>query len=442
MRDRLTKAPAAPEPQGVTQVQQFSIGQVEVVHKQRTGQVMVAEMIFQGGKRNYGAQQAGLELLTLRTLAASAPQGTAVDSFHARLEQLGAELEPHVGPDYASLRLVALPAHFPEAWNAFVNLLRRPALDSSAFAQALRSLQAERRQTPPPALRLTQLADSAFFKGHPYQVALGGDSASLAALSFPAVQAHYDQLLDRWRMRLVITGPLKGEKVARLVFDRLKDLPDGTGAPPMPPIQPPSYQPIQVDTALELPQLQARFRAPGLNAGNGPAFVLALEMLRERLYRELCSQRQLSCDFELRYRPQAAAYGRLRLRSQVPGQALQYTEKIIAEARRAGFSAAELAEARQAYLHEHYYNQAGALRLSRQLAAHFARNQLGAYLNLEQRLLKVTPASAQKALQQGFNGLRWYYAGAPGDIGGYGPFPQAAPSDTTTTQPSGSPSPK
>jgi predicted Zn-dependent peptidase len=187
------------------------------------------QLYIQGGVRNWGKADAGIEQLALRTAATGGTESLDKSAFSNKLAELGISIGAGADSDYSSIGAWSLTPLWDEAFALLVDVFRRPAMPATQLELVrAQQLQAIKHEQETPDSRLGLLVDETIYKGHPYQHRAIGTLESVAELTLDEVKAHLARLRETSRLLLVVVGDVDAKEVFAAVDKGFGDLPRGS----------------------------------------------------------------------------------------------------------------------------------------------------------------------------------------------------------------------
>jgi zinc protease len=370
-----------------------------------------------GGVRNWTAQDAGLEGMAISVATHGGTTRLDKDAFARRLAALGAVVAGGSGDDYALFYCKALLPQWDETFAMMVDAFLRPALPASELelvrAQRLSGLRHEQES---PEGRLGLLMHDKLYAGHPYANRPVGTLQSVAAVKAEQLAPHLARLRETSRLLWVVVGDVDPAHVLAQAKEALGGLPRGTYVEtPLPALQFPAARVFSESRTLPTNYIQGVYLGPGWKDADLAAGMVASNLLRERLFEEVRTKRNLS------YAPSAflsaasgVPLGGLSVTAVSPGQTYQVMLDEVRRLQREPPSAVELAGSKSTFLtallmgSETVDGQAGLLARATIYGGdwHLART-------LPERIHSVTAADVQRFAQSRMHGLQTGVVGDP-----------------------------
>jgi zinc protease len=278
-------------------VTEFAIGGATVLVKRLPHQpVTSCQLFIRGGVRNWSATNAGVEKLALESAINGGIDGMSKPTFQGRLAALGTQLGAESGEDYALIGFKSLDRNFVESFKLMVAAFRFPQLPDGEIALQRQLMLSElRAEEENPDGLLSKLLHAQLYRGLPYAWRAEGTPATLASLTRQDLVQHLARLRETSRLVLIVVGNVDPGEVAQLARRAFGDLPRGRyvetrlQAP-----QPEASSADLIDRPLPTHYLIEAFPAPTWGDADLAVGVVAMNALREKLFEEVRTRRELS----------------------------------------------------------------------------------------------------------------------------------------------------
>ncbi len=268
------------------------------------------QLYIRGGARDWSAADAGIERLALATATSGGTEALDKDAFARRLAALGSEMGSESRPDFSAIRAKSLATKWDDTFALLADAFLHPALPAAEIElERQRQLSALRHEQDNPDALLGLRVHEVLYHGHPFENRTLGTLASVEKIDLSAIKAHLARLRETSRLLFVTAGDVDPTHVIEKVRASFGALPRGTyqGTPfPVVTFDKPSV--AVFEKKLSTNYIQGTFPAPGLRDADSPAAMVAMSLLRFRLFEEVRTKRNLS------YAPSAG----LRTGSTVP----------------------------------------------------------------------------------------------------------------------------
>jgi len=278
-------------------VTEAGIGGMTVLVKRLPHEPVTSCQLFvRGGVRNWTAANAGVEKLALEVAVNGGVEGLAKPAFQARLAALGTQLGAESGEDFAVLGFKSLDRNFQDAFELLVRAFLFPLLPDEEVALQRELMLSELRQEGenPDAL-LSRVLHEQLFRGLPYAWRASGTPETLNSLTRDDLVRHLAFLRTSSRLLLVVVGDVDPARVVALARQGLGHLPRGDYLDsPLQAPRPAAPKALLVDRPLPTDYLIEAFPAPTWGSPEMPVGVVAMSALREDLFEEIRTRRELS----------------------------------------------------------------------------------------------------------------------------------------------------
>jgi zinc protease len=183
---------------------------------------------FGGGLLAEDETNAGITDLTANLLTRGTTRHTA-EAIAAKIEQLGASLDPFSGRNSFGLTAMMLSENAETVLALFAECLLEPAFDPAEIEKQ-RALQiaAIRRLREQPMHAAQEALCALLFPGHPYRFHPSGTVETVRRLTPDDIRAHYARLANRSNLVLSIFGDITREQAEDLAARLFADIPSGT----------------------------------------------------------------------------------------------------------------------------------------------------------------------------------------------------------------------
>jgi predicted Zn-dependent peptidase len=250
----------------------------------------------QGGSRNWSAADAGVEALAFRVATSGGAGRLDKEAFGRELARMGSQIHASTTRDWSVLAAKGPTRHFDPLFRLLADCFTAPALPPAELKLQRERLVVELQQRQEnPDGRLGELMTQALFAGHPYANPPEGTLESAPGLDLAAVTRHLTRLRERSRLLLVVVGDVEPRQVLDAVKAAYGALPEGRfKATPLP--RPTFKAPRLVTEQRTIPTnyVQAMAPAPALGEPLHAAARIGAAVLRERLFIEIRTKRNLS----------------------------------------------------------------------------------------------------------------------------------------------------
>jgi zinc protease len=258
--------------------------------------IVAGQLYLRGGVRNWSKENAGVEKLALTTAVSGGTDSLDKEAFQNRLSALGSQLAAESGNDYSLFVTKALTRNWQPTFDLMARAFVEPALPPSEVELQRQLMLSELRQEEqePDAL-LWRVAHEMFFAGLPYANRAIGTPESVAGLTRAQLVEHLQKLRETSRMLLVVVGDVEPDAVLAWAQAAFAKVPEGSYRET--PLEVPRFSKPRsqiVERALPTNYIAQLFPAPSWNDPGMAVGVVAMYALREKLFEEVRTKRQLS----------------------------------------------------------------------------------------------------------------------------------------------------
>jgi zinc protease len=284
-------------------VTEMKVNGVQVLLKKAENDVIAVNLFIKGGTTNLTAETAGLESFAFQAAVTGGTLKFPKDDYNNWLEKLGSTITASSNDDYSVISMRCVKENFAKTWELFEEVLLNPAFDEKEVEltreQLISGIKTE--DTNPDAL-IRKAMVKWYFEGHPYANRQIGTVENVKKFTREDLQKYYKQILETSRMLLVAVGRVDKNNFEKKVNVLFKKFPAGSYKDtPLPVPQKalnPDYQ--IVEKPLPTNYIMGQYLLPGMNEPDYYAAQLAHSILRDRVFEEVRTKRNLS------YAPSAA----------------------------------------------------------------------------------------------------------------------------------------
>jgi zinc protease len=395
-------------------VQAFEVDALPVLLKSNPAHEVVAVRLYvRGGAGNLDAWTAGAEIFYARTARRGTRRFPKAD-LNAQLAGLGAEVGFTAGDDYTVFHLRTLRRHFDTAWQLYTDIVLDPVLQPEDLEVVRQQMLLEIRQLHDnPDSALGERARRHCYAGHPYAPDPHGTELAVQQLDAAALRRHMQRVLVRRNLLLAVVGDVQRADLEAGIGATLARLPAGDAPQPLaPPLQFESGSVGIVARDLPTQYVLGQFAAPGLGHADYEATLVAMSVLRDRLFEEVRTKRNLSYAPSASLGHSAANLGAVYVTAVDPVAALAVMRDEMRRLQQEPVDPKELADKIRVFVTRYWMQnetnqaQAGFLGAYAILAGGWSRS-----LEFVARLEATTPADVQRAAQTCLRRIQWTYLG-------------------------------
>jgi predicted Zn-dependent peptidase len=320
---------ATPLEQGVVETE---VGSLQLLVKRVPNvKLVAAELFIRGGVRNWTADNAGVERLALETAVAGGTASLPKPEFSRRLAALGSQLGADSGDDFSVVEVKSLTERWRPSFDLLADALLHPALPQSEIElQRQLQLSGLRQEQEDPDALVAKEAHELLYRGTPYANRAIGTLPSVARLSRADLVAQLSKIRETSRWLLVVVGDVDPAEVAAWAASAFASVPPGSFRDQ--PIARPEFQKPElkiVEMPLPTTYVMATFPAPGWSDPQLALAAVAMNALREKLFEEVRTKRQLSYDPGASLSLEGSGEGSLSVTAEDPNRTLRVMLDVV-----------------------------------------------------------------------------------------------------------------
>jgi zinc protease len=226
-------------------VQEFTVNGIDVILKGNPSTPVVSALLFiRGGSSALPADMPiSTEYFAMAVAPASGTKNFSKAFLRRRMQMLGTYILGEDTRDYSVLTLRSVREALDTSWKYFTDIVANPTFDPVEFENFRKNviLGINSRQLRPDVYSRV-LADSIFYKGHPYGRMLNEEDVNRQSIEL--VSQHYRNIMVRSRMLLVVVGNVSKAKLTEMITkSEISKLPQGNYVDKQLPIPPKSQSP-------------------------------------------------------------------------------------------------------------------------------------------------------------------------------------------------------
>lgn len=390
-------------------VRSFMVDGIRVIVKpEQSPPLLTVNLYIEGGSLFWNDATAGHEALALSVATDGGPTGISRLAYHAQLERVAASIGASSDRDFATISLFTPASVVDDTFALLSRAIQQPAMDARQIENSRsQQLTAIRTRLDDADGAARETVQELAWAGHPYAISPIGTEASVASTDADALRSALKNLLVRERITVVFVGQITDTHAKTLVESHLADLPsspnwrDSVDYPA-------AFAPLVYDAAnlvvVDRPALPTNyilgyFAAPSLGDDDYAATVMATQILRNRLFEEVRTRRNLTYAVSSGMGQRRANMGYLYVTATDPGATLPVMYATIDAMISEGVSAQDLQDQIRTYLTRYYMDlqsfsaQAGLLARWQILAGD--RVEADAFID---QLRSVTPEDVSRVL--------------------------------------------
>lgn len=335
----------------------YEVGDVTVLHKLTPANSVVAARVYLlGGSANLTDQTAGLERLALNTAVSGGTESLSKDEFNARLDSMGSSVGAVAERDYSAFSMQSVVANFDQTWELMEQAILEPAIPAEELElQRTRQLAEIRSLKDDPDRLVGYTATKLLFEGHPYYTFQLGTEETVSTFTQPEVAAYHAAILDPARMTVVVVGNVPAEAVIEKVKAKLGRIePRAVATQELHPFEADKPELRVEEKPIPTNYIFGLFPAPAPGDADYPAMLVASEFLRDRLFEEVRTKRNLTYAVSSGLSDKRTNYGYLYVTAVDPAATMPVIFAEVDKLKSGEFTAEELEQSRNVFLTEHF----------------------------------------------------------------------------------------
>ena len=230
----------------------------------------------------------GIDNFALNLVTTGGTKSMDKISFSAAIDKIGARISVNSDYDFSTVNLVCIKQLWDESWGLYSDVILNPAFDEKEFSiMKAQLISAANNAKGNPDQELRNLAMSNVFKGKNYEKISAGTEESLTQLSLDDLKTYYKNVLGKKRILIVAAGNISKEDITKKIQSSFSSLPEGSDfivEEPTVIIEPTN---IIEDRDIETNYIRGYMNAPKMDSKEGVAMMLAMNILRSRLFVEV-----------------------------------------------------------------------------------------------------------------------------------------------------------
>lgn len=285
------------------EVKEMKIDGVKVIFKQAENDVVAFRMFIKGGTTNLTKENAGIENFALTVAAEGGTKNYPKMEYNKMLEKLGSTINSSCSNDFSTISIRCIKDNFNKTWELFEDVILNPAFENSEVELTREKLVSaiKTEDTNPDALIRKEMV-LWFYEDHPYSNRWIGNLDNINKFTKDELVSYYKDLIVKSRLLFVVVGKLNQKELEKKITNLLSKLPTGNYQEAR--LNIPSRSQTGGYHIIEKPiptnYIMGQYLLPNMNDKDYYAAVLGHSILRDRVFEEVRTKRNLS------YAPTAA----------------------------------------------------------------------------------------------------------------------------------------
>ena len=275
----------------------FDVNGLKVILRPTQKETISMSMFFRGGVMNGGANQAGLENLTLASLASAGTTRYSVNDYKELADEFGIDIAGAGSTDYGRVNMSCIDTYFEQGWKLFSDAISNPAFDPTEFQSVKeKTISAIYQLRSDPETRIEQMAMESLFKGSVYSADPMGTEERLATFTPDSARNYYKNvLLNKNKMFLVVAGNITRETLEKKIKEAFNGLPAKAYIAPVYAAPVLNTETVRIENRdIATNYISCVMNAPKMSSPDFPAFMVVVNVLSGNLHNELRNKLGLS----------------------------------------------------------------------------------------------------------------------------------------------------
>ncbi len=397
-------------------IEEINIKGLKVIFKPTTAnEIISVQLYLKGGIQNLNEHNQGIEQLIFSSLTLMDKK--YADSTWSKLfGGVGAEIGSFSDKEYTIVSLRCSRTYFDQLWGAFADyVLNSGFYDERVDITKQKLLTALSRAPDHPDGYIRGLATAQFYEGHQYQLSPYGTKETIPKITMQEMSSYLDDHLKRKRLLIVVVGNLDRNNLKKKIADTFGDLSKGKYKPKFPSMVSHDSSRVKVvERDLPTNYILGLFSAPPLKHKDYYPTVIAINILKWRLFDEIRTKRNLSYAPDAFIASNLANYGGVYATSVNPDSTVKIMLAELKKLRSEPVGEKDLYDRINIYLTQYYLNNE-----SNSAQGHFLAGYELSGLGWQQaermidEIRKVTSEDVQRVANLYFKNLQFVYLGNP-----------------------------
>jgi predicted Zn-dependent peptidase len=395
---------------------ELNINGVKVIVQPSGNQIVEIQTIIKGGVQNYAMEKQGIESLGMSALTECGNKNDDKNSFKNKLDKVSAQVYGSAAKDFSTISMNCIRGDFELVWPLYVDAITQPVFDEKEFNRikqdAINGLKAQESQ---PDYAIDNMAKQLAFAGRDNAKRPEGTVATISTLTAAETKAHYQSVLTRSRMLIVVVGEFDRDALEKKISAMLADIPEGKPFTLKKEVISPAksvFKAEKKELATNYIQGVAGGPAPGTPEYN--AFVLAMRIFSQRHFLEIRTKNGLSYAPGSWFDGSSSPSANISVSTTDPNKYIGVAKALINKTKKEGFTEDELKNIKTQYLTRFFYGQetnsaqAASLASNEVLHSNWKRA-----LTLSDDMKKVSLEELNSVFNKYISNMVWAYQGDP-----------------------------
>jgi zinc protease len=395
---------------------EMTVNGVKVIVQPSGNDIVVVQTVLKGGVQNYTSTKAGVENLAMEALTECGTTKNDKNTFKNKLDKVSANINGGTGMDFATFKMNCIKSDFETVWPLYTEAMLSPAFDAKEFERIKQdAINGIRANESDPDNALDKMAKQTAFTGKAYATNPQGSVETVSKLTVADIKKHWQSLLTRSRMVIVVVADLDKAVIEQKIKAFLSSVPAGAPFIAKKESYHPaanSFKPQERGNATNYVQGIASAPLPG--TPDYEAYALAMNIFSSRHFLAVRSKNGLSYAPGAWFSPGNTSYANLYVTTTEPDKYIAVARALIDTIRQQGFTAAELKNEKTGYLTGIYYREETNEAQANQLA--FNEVEHGNWkrsVTIKDDIQKVTLEQLNNTFRKYMTNITWVYQGDP-----------------------------
>ena len=400
-------------------IEEFAVSGIRVIYKPiAANEVIAVRLYLTGGSANLTPETAGIE----RFIADVAPRGTdnyTKDELATRLASTGTRINAQATFDFTVATLQAVADHWDTAWDLFTQVVLHPTFPEAEVELARQQIvnQLRSRQDNPDTY-LNLLANDLFYSGHAYTNDPTGAVEAVEGLTREDLMRWHRERMTKENLLFVVVGHVSREDLAEKIASAFGTLPAEGGTSRV--VSSVEAGPADLEIVeRELPTnyIRGQFSTPAPGHPDYPAMRVATDILRDRLFEEVRTKRNLSYAVTARLSSRQANYGMIYVTAVEPDTTLKVMLHEVDRMAHEPVSPERLRENISEFVTRYWIGQETNMGQAASLgSSELVAGSWEHAIQFAEAVQEVTPQDVQRVASEYINNIHFVVLGDPSKI--------------------------
>lgn len=397
-------------------VKDFATDSIRTILKPVENEMVSVQLFISGGTSGYTIAKEGIEAVAIVWMLNGGTKNMTPEQVQTKMELLGISITYKLTPDYSVISMNCLRKQFDDCWQLFSDLIARSAFTPEVF-QTSKDNVTSASESQNAFDILEGIALSYSFVGKQYDRDPMGSSGTIGKLTADEVKKYYASMMVRRRMTVVVCGNFSAEDLSQHIRIGFKGVIVGNGVAT-------NFGGVDFNGSTfkfvsENENNQNRIlgiaAAPDAGTADEAALTIALAVLNSRIHTEVEEKRNLTADCQFRIAGYRQNFCMLSLTSITPDKTIQAIIDELKKARKLGFTADELQQAKDQYISNYYLTHESNEAIAKSIGQSEMNDAWEDSENLYATINNLLLTDVNSSLRKYIKGFRFYYSGNKDD---------------------------